>query len=99
MERKPAIRRLTIRNLLSFGEKDTTIDLQNLNVLIGANGSGKSNLIEVIALLQSTPKDLARTISEGGSIDEWLWKGSAPRPTARIEALIGQASGNETVLR
>jgi hypothetical protein len=47
MEREPAIRRLTIRNFLSFGEQATTVDLQNLNVLIGANGSGKSNLPRV----------------------------------------------------
>ncbi len=63
MEREPAIRSLSIQNLLSFGEKKTTIVLENLNVLIGANGSGKSNLIEVIGLLQSTPRDLGAALS------------------------------------
>jgi predicted ATPase len=93
MEREPAIRRLTIRNLLSFGGEATTIELQNLNVLIGANGSGKSNLIEVIGLLKSTPKDLGRAIASGGPIDEWLWKGSPNTTGATIEATISQASG------
>ncbi len=93
MEREPAIRRLTIRNLLSFGEQATTVDLRNLNVLIGANGSGKSNLIEVIGLLQNTPKDLGKAISNGGSIDEWLWKGAKETPAASIEAIVGEATG------
>jgi predicted ATPase len=98
MEREPAIRRLTIRNLLSFGEKGTTADLQNLNVLIGANGSGKSNLIEVIGLLQNAPKDLGEAIRNGGSIEEWLWKGAPRAPTAHLEAIISQGGG-QTALR
>ena len=93
MEPEPVIRSLTIRNLLSFGEEATTIDLRCLNVLIGPNGSGKSNLIEVLGLLQSAPKELATAISNGGSIDEWLWKGAAKSPIASIEAIISPAKG------
>lgn len=92
MEREPAIRSLSIQNLLSFGEKKTTIVLENLNVLIGANGSGKSNLIEVIGLLQSTPGDLGAALSAGGSIDEWLWKGSGNSQKAYIVAELGRQS-------
>jgi predicted ATPase len=66
---------LTIQNLLSFGPQPTTVELRNLNVLIGANGSGKTNLIEVLGLLQSAPKELGTAINNGGGIDEWLWKG------------------------
>jgi predicted ATPase len=98
MQLEPAIRSLTIRNLLSFGAEATTIDLQRLNVLIGPNGSGKSNLIEVLGLLQSAPKELATAISNGGPIDEWLWKGAPNTPTASIEAIISPAIGS-TVLR
>lgn len=47
----------------------------NLNVLIGPNASGKSNLIEIIGLLQSTPKDFAAVIGDAGGISEFLWKG------------------------
>jgi predicted ATPase len=79
---------LTIRNLLSFGDESTTVDLRPLNVLIGANGSGKSNLIEVLGLLQNAPKELAAAINNGGPIEEWLWKGATKTPTALIEALI-----------
>jgi len=91
MQLPPAIRKLTIQNLLSFGEQATTVDLQNLNVLIGANGSGKSNLIEVIGLLQNAPKELTTAINNGGPIDEWLWKGAAKAPTASIEAIISKS--------
>jgi predicted ATPase len=74
MIENPAIKSLHIQNLLSFGPDSPPITLGPLNVLIGPNGSGKSNLIEVIGLLQSTPKDLAVPIREGGGIVEWLWK-------------------------
>jgi len=82
MTYKPAIKSLHIQNLLSFGPDSPKIALGPLNVLIGPNGSGKSNLIEIIALLQSTPRDLATPIREGGGIVEWLWK----LPPARQKA-------------
>jgi predicted ATPase len=82
---QPGIHRLTVQNLLSFGEDPTTIELRPLNVLIGPNGSGKSNLIEVLSLLQSTPDKLSSAISKGGGIDEWLWKGARATPIASIE--------------
>src|SRR5208283_1905614 len=88
----PAIKSLHIQNLLSFGPDSPKITLGPLNVLIGPNGSGKSNFIETIALLQSTPRDLATPIREGGGIVEWLWKLPSARqkaarslPTATIE--------------
>jgi predicted ATPase len=93
MQLDPVIRSLTIRNLLSFGEGTATIDFQHLNVLIGPNGSGKSNLIEVFGLLQNAPKELATAISNGGPIEEWLWKGATKAPTASIEAIISPARG------
>jgi predicted ATPase len=74
MIEKPAIKSLHIQNLLSFGPNSPQIALEPLNVLIGPNGSGKSNFIEVIGLLQNTPKDLATPIREGGGVVEWLWK-------------------------
>jgi predicted ATPase len=64
-----------------------------LNVLIGPNGSGKSNLIEVLGLLQSAPKELATAMSNGGPIEEWLWKGAKRPPTASIEAIVSQPIG------
>ena len=67
------IKSLHLKNILSF--KDTKLDLQPLNVLIGANGSGKSNLIDVIALLQAVPGDLAGFLRRNGPTGDWVWKG------------------------
>jgi AAA15 family ATPase/GTPase len=49
------IKRLTLKKILSFNE--TTVELGQLNVLIGANAVGKSNLIEAISLLQAAPTE------------------------------------------
>jgi predicted ATPase len=78
---------IRLHNLLSFGTETEITFNKGLNVLIGANGSGKSNLIEVISLLQALPKDLGKVIRDGGGIEEWLWKGEK-NPTVRIEVII-----------
>lgn len=93
MQHTGPLRSLTVRNLLSFGDKPATLKLHNLNILIGPNGSGKSNLIEVLGLLQNAPKELATAISNGGPIEEWLWKGARGNPTASIEAIVTMPAG------
>jgi predicted ATPase len=93
MDGKRLFHRLRIQNLLSFGNEGLEVDLQPLNVLIGPNASGKSNLIETIGLLRATPIDLTAPVREGGGISEWLWKGSNKTPTATIEALVAYPDG------
>lgn len=83
---KNSILSLKIENLLSFGENSSEIPVGSLNVLVGANGSGKSNLIEVLNLIRNTPKDFAGEIGDGGGIAEYLWQG---RPKSkRVLAII-----------
>lgn len=79
---------LHVQNLLSFGPDAEPLTLGPLNVIIGPNGSGKSNLIEVIGLLAASPDSLSDAIRAGGGIGEWLWKGSKPRATARLQATV-----------
>ena len=86
------IHSIKLDNLLSFASGSPALELKNLNVLIGANGSGKSNLIEALALVRTTPRtasndDFQRTISRGGTISEWIWKGDANHP-ATIELVL-----------
>ncbi len=45
---KRLIQSIKLQNLLSFGPDAGEIELKSLNVLIGPNASGKSNLIEAI---------------------------------------------------
>ena len=78
---------IKLNNILSFAATTEISFNKGLNVLIGANGSGKSNLIEAISLLQAMPKDLTKAVRDGGGIEEWLWKGDE-NPIAQIEAII-----------
>ena len=48
---------IKVNGLLSF--QDVELEMRPLNVLVGPNASGKSNLIEIMALLQAVPRDLA----------------------------------------
>lgn len=73
----PLIRRLTLQNFLSYGPEGVSVDLLPLNVLIGPNASGKSNLLETLAVLRGAAGDLQAVVREGGGFSEFLWKGSA----------------------
>ena len=91
MKGKRFIRTLRLKNFLSYGSEGEEIELQPLNVLIGPNASGKSNLIDAVGILQSTPNDINTPFRQGGGIGEWLWKGennSRNFPTATIEATV-----------
>jgi predicted ATPase len=93
MEGQRLIRTLHLQNLLSFGPESEEITLEPLNVLIGPNASGKSNLIESMAILRATPKDLTAPIREGGGIGDWLWKGGKTIPTAKVEGTVEYPEG------
>ncbi|MBF0098905.1 MAG: AAA family ATPase, partial [Magnetococcales bacterium] len=84
----PYIESLKVTNLLSFGPDTETLPLAPLNILIGANGSGKSNFLEAISLLQAAPGELNKPIRDAGGIREWLWKGDNDKPVASIEAVV-----------
>ncbi|MEG3972534.1 AAA family ATPase [Microcoleus sp. T2B6] len=88
MEGKRFIHSLQLQNFLSYGSEGEKIELQPLNVLIGTNASGKSNLIEAMGVLKATPTDLLAPIRQGGGISDFLWKGEKGTPTAKIEAIL-----------
>jgi predicted ATPase len=94
VEGKRFIRTLRLQNFLSYGSEGEEIELQPLNVLIGANASGKSNLIEAIALLKATPTDLTAPIRKGGGISDFLWRGEKGVPIAEISATLDPPVGN-----
>ncbi len=75
------------RNLLSFGSRGLDLELRDLNVIIGANSSGKSNLVGLFSLLQAAPTDITKPIGAGGGIQEWLWKG-ADAPAAELSVTL-----------
>lgn len=79
---------LQLKGFLSFGPESEPVELTSLNVLIGPNGVGKSNLIEAIELLHATPSDFSDAIRIGGTPLDWIWRGDKPASVARIEALL-----------
>ena len=90
---------IRLQNFLSFGSEGVTLPLQSLNVLIGTNGSGKSNLIEAFRILQAAPIDISSPFRNTGTIDDWLWKGKRQRkdapPTATVDAVLTYPRGDK----
>ncbi len=89
------IRKITPRNFLSFGPEFPGIELRPLNVLIGANGCGKSNLIEAVAFMRAAPKDFQEVTRRGGGVGEWIWKGQ-PHHDASVEWVLSYDEVDES---
>ncbi len=92
MEGSRFLREITLKNLLSFGPSGVKVELQPLNVLVGLNGTGKSNFLEAISILQATPTDLTKPFRETGGISEWIWKGGTSSAQAEIETVLSYES-------
>jgi len=85
MEGRRFIQSIRLENILSFGPNEEAFELEPLNVLIGPNASGKSNLIEALSVLHAAPRDLQAPTREGGGVREWMWKGDGGFRDATIE--------------
>ena len=88
------IRHLAPKNFLSFGPDNAGIDLKSLNLFIGPNASGKSNLIEAISLMRSAPKEFRDVTRKGGGVTEWIWKGE-PKSSASIDWVVNYPKGKK----
>ena len=97
--REPFLRRLRVRNLLSFGPETPDFEFSPLDVLIGANAAGKSNFLEAIRLLAAAPTDLAGAIRRGGGVGDWLWKGGGAASSATLSAGVGLYPDTGRMLR
>lgn len=86
------IRHLAPKNFLSFGPNNPGIELKSLNLFIGPNGCGKSNLIEAISLMRSAPKEMRDVTRKGGGVAEWIWKGG-PKEAASVEWVVRNPKG------
>jgi predicted ATPase len=82
------IETIRLENILSYGPNDEPFPLEPLNVLVGPNASGKSNLIEALSLLAAAPRDLQAPIREGGGIRDWLWKGLAGTAQSTVDVTV-----------
>jgi predicted ATPase len=67
--------------------KEQRIDLKNINILIGANGSGKSNFLSFFEFLKSIYRqNLREYVALRGSVDKFLHKGD--KVTKEISAFL-----------
>lgn len=94
-----AIKSVRLDNFLSFGPESEAFEMGDLNVLIGANGTGKSNLIEAFELLRAAPTDFARAIRDGGGAPEWIWKGASSTDVATLDAILEEGTPSGRPLR
>jgi predicted ATPase len=77
---------IKLTNLLSF--RDAELELRGLNVLIGPNASGKSNLLAAIGLLKAAPENLEAAVQRGGGLRQWICRSRMPTGAAEIQARL-----------
>lgn len=94
MKGKRFIRTVRLQNILSYGPDTAEFRLEPLNVIIGPNASGKSNLIDALSIVQAAPRSLPRPIRRGGGTHEWLWKGRDKLVPAIVDITVDYPSGN-----
>jgi predicted ATPase len=85
--KKAALKKITLKGFKSI-ESLVDFELGNLNVLIGANGAGKSNFVDFFRMLRAMAQErLQGFILEAGGVDGLLYLGSAHtrQITARVE--------------
>jgi predicted ATPase len=88
------IESIKLSNFLSFGKETNEIKMERLNIIIGTNGSGKSNFLEAFDLLRCAPSDITRPIREGGGVSDWLFKGSKNSEGAKLEVIVNNTLKN-----
>jgi predicted ATPase len=78
------LNKLTIKGFKSIKELEN-FELKDLNVLIGGNGAGKSNFIQLFRMLGAmAKKSFTKFILERGGADDFLFNG--PKETSLITA-------------
>ncbi len=85
----PPLERIKLKGFKSICEIDLL--LRRLNVLIGANGAGKSNLISAFALLnQIAERNLQNYVAESGGANALLYRGEKGSTEINIELDFGR---------
>ncbi|WP_035240520.1 AAA family ATPase [Desulfobacter vibrioformis] len=80
-----ALDKLTVKGFKSIKELNE-FKLGDLNVIIGANGAGKSNFVQIFRMLMAmTQKNLSRFILERGGADNFLFNGPKRTSTINME--------------
>ena len=86
-EVKPPLGQVHIKNYLSL--RNVELPLRQLTVLVGPNASGKSNILNAMALFNSMMK--SETPLRAAFIQNSLWAGEANQISFRLQAHIEAA--------
>ena len=82
---KGALDKLTVKGFKSIKDLNG-FELGDLNVIIGANGAGKSNFVQIFRMLMAmTQKNFSKFILERGGADNFLFNGPKITPTINME--------------
>ncbi len=80
----PILEKLVVRGYKSIREAD--LRLNRINVLIGANGSGKSNLIDLLRFMRRLAEGkLQITVAQAGGANRLLWYGKKATDRMHVE--------------
>ncbi|HQZ69498.1 MAG TPA: AAA family ATPase, partial [Planctomycetaceae bacterium] len=88
------LKRIRLRNWKSIS--DQTIELRPLNVIIGANGAGKSNLISLFKMMNAMfalEPGFRVYVGQSGGADSMLHFGKRRSPTAEMELVFDTQTG------
>ena len=70
--------------------RELKLDLRPLNVLIGANGSGKSNFIAIFELLNHVVRGSFQLfVAKGGGAESFLYYGQKSTEEIQIRLVFG----------
>jgi predicted ATPase len=89
------ITRLQVRNFKSL--KDIDLSLGPLNVLVGPNMSGKSNILDVLRFLrevffpESGTQGVSYALTQRGGANEVLWKGGEEKLITIVLEIVDEA--------
>jgi predicted ATPase len=96
---------LSIQGFKSINKLDA-LPLKNLNLLIGGNGAGKSNFLEIFKFLRAILKmplpgfnetDLKKYVLDAGTASDFLFKGNPGADSIQFDVTFGQ-NGYRVVL-
>ena len=88
------LKKLTIRGFKSV-ESLEDFELGDLNILIGANGAGKSNFMDFFRMLRAIrDKSLQKFVLERGGADGFFYMGSKHTPQISAQIVSGNCTYN-----
>ncbi len=99
------LRKVNFKNILSFGDKGlgedgSGLEMKPLNVLIGANGSGKSNFLSCLELMSASAGNYLDYFRNRYGLADWMHKGRQEDESATLEVQFvvdGLKLGHEVV--